>query len=365
VNLFKRCTCADPARCRHPFWFRYRLHRHRYRESTHTANRTLAGRIAEKHRLTTLEGKHGLRRRKAVRLSEQVKTYLKHTAKANRTGYKDRAVLDAFLASVGDRALDEVSPFHVERWKQERAEAVSLSTVNRELNIVRGCFSRAVKWGRLAVSPLHAVQSYKVDDCRIRVLSDDELRLVLSAPPFVALVCRVTLISLSRISEVLALRREHLGGSWMELRRKGGRVHRIALPDDLRTRLLARCHASGYIFGEGPTGEPPSQQTASNRVLRALAALGLSGVTHHTMRHTGVTLMLEAGVNPRAIQTLAGWTTLRMLERYGHARDAEMRRALLANADYLQQVATKTATEGHGDGADSHEPRGGKVIQSE
>lgn len=140
MNLFKRCTCADSARCRHPFWFRYRLHRHRYRESTHTASRTLAGRIAEKYRLTTLEGKHGLRRRKAVRLSEQVKTYVKHTAKANRTAYKDRAVLDTFLASVGDRALDEVSPFHVERWKQERAEAVSLSTVNRELNIVRAVF---------------------------------------------------------------------------------------------------------------------------------------------------------------------------------------------------------------------------------
>jgi hypothetical protein len=236
--------------------------------------------------------------------------------------------------------------------------------VNRELNIVRGCFSRAVKWGRLAVSPLHAVQSYKVDDCRIRVLSDDELRLVLSAPPFVAL-------GLSGDARLPESHQRSPGaaprtsGSWMELRRKGGRVHRIALPDDLRTPLLVRCHASGYTFGEGPTGEPPSQQTASNRVLRALAALGLSGVTHHTMRHTGVTLMLEAGVNPRAIQTLAGWTTLRMLERYGHARDAEMRRALLANADYLQQVATKTATAGDGEGADSHEPRGGKVIQSE
>jgi hypothetical protein len=102
--------------------------------------------------------------------------------------------------------------------------------------------------------------------------------------------------------------------------------------------------ASGFIFGEGASGEPPTQQTASNRVLRTLAALGLPGVTHHTMRHTGVTLMLDAGVNPRAIQKLAGWTSLRMLERYGHARDAEVRRAMTANADYLQQAATKTAT---------------------
>jgi hypothetical protein len=32
-------------------------------------------------------------------------------------------------------------------------------------------------------------------------------------------------------------------------------------------------------------------------------------------------------------------------ERYGHVRDAEVRRAMTANADYLQQAATKTATD--------------------
>ena len=62
------------------------------------------------------------------------------------------------------------------------------------------------------------------------------------------------------------------------------------------------------------------------------------------MRHTGVTLMLEHGINPRVIQFLAGWTSLRMLERYGHVRDTEIRRAVTANADHLETAATKTAT---------------------
>jgi integrase len=344
MNLFKRCACDDHTRCKHPYWFLFRLHRQRYRESTHTANRTLAERIAQKKRIAVHEGKAGLRRPKPVRLSEHVKAYLQHTAKTNQTSYKDKSVLDAFIASVGDRPIDEVSPFHVERWKQERSEDVSKSTVNRELNIVRGCFSRAVEWGRLSLSPMRTVKPYKVDDARVRVLTDDELRTVLGAAPDVALMCRVTLVSLNRISEVLALRREHLGPSWMEVRRKGGRVHRIALPDDLRTALLARCVKSGYVFGEGPDGEPPTQQTASNRIIRAMSALGLDGVTHHTMRHTGVTLMLEAGINPRVIQLLAGWTSLRMLERYGHVRDTEIRRAVTSNAEHLQQAATKTAT---------------------
>jgi hypothetical protein len=112
-----------------------------------------------------------------------------------------------------------------------------------------------------------------------------------------------------------------------------GRVHRIALPEDLRVSLLERCAASGYIFGEGPQGESPGQQTASDRVIRTLASLGLSGVT----------LMLEAGTNPCVIQLLAGWTSLRMLERYGHTRDTEIRRAVESKTDRLQQAATKTA----------------------
>lgn len=345
MNLFKRCDCPDPARCRHPFWFRFKLHRHRYRETTHTANRTLAERLAQKRRMEVLEGKAGLRRPKPVRLSEHVKAYVKHTAKTNVTAYKDQAVLNALVASTGDRAIDEVSPFHIERWKQERAEDVSKSTVNRELNIVRGCFSRAVDWGRLGSSPLRTVKSYKVDDTRLRVLSDHELQLVLSADPDVALMCRITLISLNRISEVLGLRRDHLGPSWMEVRRKGGKIHRVALPDDLRTALLARCHPrSGYVFGEGADGEPPMQQTASNRVIRALDSLGLTDVSHHAMRHTGVTLMLEAGINPRVIQFLAGWTSLRMLERYGHVRDTEVRRAVTSNADHLTKAQQTGAT---------------------
>ena len=89
------------------------------------------------------------------------------------------------------------------------------------------------------------------------MLSDDEIKTALAAPSDVALMCRVTLISLNRISEVLALQREHIGPSWMEVRRKGGRVHRVALPYDLRAALLARGPRRGFVFGEGADGEPP------------------------------------------------------------------------------------------------------------
>jgi hypothetical protein len=52
-------------------------------------------------------------------------------------------------------------------------------------------------------------------------------------------------------------------------------------------------------------------------------------------------------VNPLVIQALAGWSSLRMLERYGHVRDAELNRAVAGTAtrlERLQAVATPLAT---------------------
>ena len=149
MNLFKRCDSLGWPRCAHPYWFRFKLHRQRYRESTHTANRTLAERIAQKRRMACSRARPACAGRNPFVSRSTSRLTVRHTAKTNATAYKDQAVLDSLLASVGDRPIDEVSPFHIERWKQERAEDVSQSTVNRELNIIRGCFSRAVDWGRL------------------------------------------------------------------------------------------------------------------------------------------------------------------------------------------------------------------------
>jgi integrase len=290
--VFKRCRCSEA--CQHPFWYAFVLNGIRYRKSTRSTNKQAAQRIATRRRAAVLEGRDEEDQPK-VSLKDHINTYVEHTAKKNTTAYKDRAVLDRFATVVGAKELHEVSPFHIERWKSTRAESVSRSTVNRELNIIRGCFARGVEWGRLLQSsPLLQVKPYKVDDTRVRVLNDDELRLVLDADPWVALVCRVTLECLPRLSEVLGLRREHIGSSWIEVRRKGGSVERVSVTDDLRKSLLAQLEKDDSLFTF-------TRQAASKRVVRELRRLGIKGASHHTMRHTGVTLMLEAGVNPRVM----------------------------------------------------------------
>lgn len=338
MSLFKRCKHPDETKCRCAFWYVFELHGTRYSRSTKTANRQLAERIEGRRRIAILDGKDEAPK-KPLMLSTHIIDYLAHTREHNATAYKDAGVLARLQKAVGDRPIGDVSAFSVEKWKKQRAtEGVSKSTVNRELNIVRGCFARAVEWGRIGLSPMRSVKPFVVDDTRMRVLSDDELKTVFaSAPADVVLICRTTLECLPRLSEVLGIHREHIGPGWIEFRRKGGKVTRAAVPDDLRAALFAKAlvSPSGLVFGEGVEGLAPTEQTASNRIVRALRALDIKGASHHTMRHTGVTLMLDRGVNPRVIQTLAGWASLRMLERYGHARDAEIQRAVQGNAAHL------------------------------
>jgi integrase len=218
-----------------------------------------------------------------------------HVEKEHRTANKAERVVRQFEAFIGDRRAADVSMFQIEKWKLARTQEVGQSTVNRELTVIKGLFRRAVEWKMIAASPAADVRKYRTDDVRARVLTEAEIQTVLTKTPAdIALLCRSTLECLPRLSELLMLRREHIGPTWVEIRRKGGKVERIAITPELRASLLTRAHRKGYVFGVGKDGEPPTQEATSLAITRVMRKVGPPGVSHHTMRHTGVTLMLEA-----------------------------------------------------------------------
>lgn len=345
MKVDKRCACVDPAKCKHSFEYDFTLHGDRFHKSTRTANRQLAERIADRAKNAALEQKAGIAKPIVYcRLSVLIKDYTALCEEQHATSNKDVRVLADFLASVGDRPINEVTAFAIDKWRLKRAKQVAQSTVDREMNVIRGLFTQAIAWKKIAVSPAVDVNNFSPDDTRIRVLSSEEIAIVLGAPAELALLFRVTLECLIRLSEVLGLKKEHIGrgAPSIEVLRKGGAVDRIAITPGLRDDLLAHCHKSGWVFGEAPLGKPPTQAATSVRVSRWMEGK-LVDVSHHTMRHTGITVMLEAGVNPRVIQKLAGWTSLRMLERYGHVRDAEMVRAVAATRAHIDQAMAAPA----------------------
>ena len=137
------------------------------------------------------------------------------------------------------------------------------------------------------------------------------------------------------------MRREDLGPTAATVvQSKSGRARQVPLTAETRTALLARCHASGFVFGVGKAGTPPTAGAVSVTFARLARALGLTGVSHHVLRHTGATVMVRNGVSLRAVQTIGGWSSLRMLERYAHVNDAELARAV-----HVTQAHTAAAIE--------------------
>jgi len=324
MNLTKRCACPGGA-CSHPFWFRFQHEGRTFRGTTKTANRVRAGRIANKKQIEILEGRAV--KASAVRLAVHVADYLEWARKDHpaTADLKDARVLREFQEEVGIKRVDQVVPFDIERWRARRSKEVKRPTVDRELVVVKSLFRRAVEWGRVVSNPAAKVRPYGGDEPRIRVFSAGEISTITNkAERRIALICRVTLESLPRLSEVLGILPDHIGPSWVEMRRKGGKVERVQVSPELREKLIA---AVPFNW---------SENAASIAIRREFKRLGIRGASHHTCRHTGVTLMLEAGINPRVIQRLAGWSSLRMLERYGHARDAEAARAVAATHEIIE-----------------------------
>ena len=344
MNIYKRCGCEGT--CKHPWWYRFRFNGREFRGSTRTANKNLAGQVSATRRVDALAGQHETRTGPPPKLSVHVQAYTEWTQARNRTGGKDPDVLARFLAAVGDKRLDKVSTFDVEKWKTRRAKQVKKATVNRELNIVRGCFSRAVEWDLLSKSPLARVKPFRVDNTRVRVLLPEEIGTFLTgAPEDLALMARVTLEGLLRISETLGLRTVDIKSDHLVLTRtKSNKVRKVPITSALRQDLLRRAHRSGYVFGEDRYGgHPATQGAATHAFRRMMARLGIENASHHTLRHTGASGMLAGGASVRAVQEIGGWTSLRMLERYTHPTDAETRRAVEISSR-LTRAGTKAGT---------------------
>jgi integrase len=346
MKLLKRCGCDNPDQCRHPWWYRFWLRGREFRASTRTRNTQAADRIATRRKAALLEGRESFTRVKSVKLSDHIKTYVAWSEIENRSAKKkDGRVLDGFLAFVGGCAIERVTAFDIERWKTARAKAVQKSTVNRELNVIRGCFSRAVEWGHLVASPVTVVKPYRVDNIRMRILSVEEIKKLLEAcSPELALIARTTLESLMRMSEVLNLHIQDIGPTHATIvHSKSGKARRVPLTTELRADLLRRAHSNGFIFGRPDTGKVPTQEATSVAFGRLAKKIGLDGVSHHVLRHTGASAMVAAGISLRVVQEIGGWTSLRMLERYAHPTDGEMQRAVRVLVDATTGTNTGTA----------------------
>lgn len=95
----------------------------------------------------------------------------------------------------------------------------------------------------------------------------------------------------------------------------------VALPPKLLAELTRWKEADGaerFIF-RTTRGTALPQQTAQERFAAAMAHLGIEGVTRHTLRHTAITRMIEAGLSASVVAAIAGLSVEVLKKKYDHS----------------------------------------------
>ena len=259
------------------------------------------------------------------------------------------------------------------------------STIQVTVLPIRAIYKRAIRRGELDRNPCAGIQVPTITTRRERFASPAEAEELIAALPEAdrALWATAFYAGLRR-GELMALRWSDVGLSegligvrrgWDDKEgeialksRAGARNVPIigALRDLLVEHRLITRRDEGLVFGR--TEESPFDPRAiSDRADRFWKKAKLGRLTLHEARHTYASLMIAAGVNPKALQTFMGHANIAVtLDRYGHlmpgteAEAAEMLEGYLtAQRERAEDLARKagSAADGGGTGAPAGAPR--------
>jgi len=225
---------------------------------------------------------------------------------------------------------------HVQVYIRELEERLVASSIARKLSALSGFYSYAAAEDLIKRSPMTGLRRPKVSDESPRFgLDRHELARLLEvanthSPVAYALVCLLAFNGL-RVSEAckatVADLAEERGHRLLTVTRKGGKRARIplaprtieaiaALPSMTDVGASAPVGASALLFG--------IDRFAAWRLIRRLAySAGISKpISPHSLRHTYVTLSLDAGVELRDVQDGAGHADPRTTRRYDRGRNS-------------------------------------------
>jgi integrase len=124
---------------------------------------------------------------------------------------------------------------------------------------------------------------------------------------------------------------------------------KVPIPAVLRDYLIAYKLATGgqgIVFTRSDPCQPFSSVASQKRADKAWEAAGLGRLTLHECRHSYASFMIDAGVNPKALQTFMGHSSITVtLDLYGHLMPGgEAEAAALADT-YLKAQEDRAAEQ--------------------
>jgi integrase len=290
-----------------------RVHGERVRRTVDT--KALAIELEAKLREDAQRARHGLQQRRT--LADALAEYLTTSAPALRSYasllYVAR-VVRPFLA----RPIDRIADAAADIIRDGRAHGRKPATINRHLALLRRLGNLALIWGWTDTPVGKRVQLLQERNERHVYLTPEQVDALAAACATEGARDAVRLAAYTglRRGELLALTPSAWrdGALWLAAS-KSGRPRRVPVPP----------------FVQDVCEHLPLKTTAPHLRVdfeQARAAVGLPGVRFHDLRHTYASLLVQAGVDLRAVKDLMGHSTMQMTSRYAHLEDKHLTAAV-------------------------------------
>ena len=336
-----------------------RIHRVIGRESDGTT-RTQAEEFIDKARQDAKAGRLNLPkgRKLALTFGEAASQYLVKLVQEDgkdlpMKGYRLNMHLTPFF---GDTQLAKITTFDVERYKKQRGSELVVrpngpggkpsvggvtkpATINRELAALSHLFSKAVEWEWVDHRPA-TIKRLKEHSGRITYLTVEQIgRLLKMAEgdqnrqihPFI----KIGLDTSMRKTEILSIRREHINLQQLVIyipkAKAGAREQPITadLGEYLAAYVATLRPGEQWLF-PSPAAKDGRTVNLDKPFRRCVLAAGLDvkQVVRHTLRHTAITHLVQAGVDLPTVKRISGHKNLSMVERYSHQNGAHIQTAM-------------------------------------
>jgi len=281
-------------------------------------------------------------RKVVLTLKKSVEEYI---SKLGEEGGKDIAAkkrrLDQHVIPIlGNRPLSQITTFDVERYKKHRkGQEASNGTVNRELAALSHLLNKAMEWRWIPHKPC-LIRLLKEEPSRIVYLTQEQvMRLIEEAKqdqnPHVYPFIVIGLETAMRRMEILSIRIRDidLGRRIIHIpkAKSGSREQPITkhLVEFLKGYIEAASPGQEWLFSSigSCTGHTINIEKPFRRVVQA-SGLDPKVIVRHTLRHTAITHLVQAGVDLPTVKRISGHKTLAMVERYSHQNGAHIQAAM-------------------------------------
>lgn len=335
------------------YWYiRYGKDLNHRRKSLKTKSKVEAEELYAINRADYLRGLYDLRPSlPKITLFEAVKKYLEVVSLDLKKGTIKRYItsFNQILPILGESIVGKITQANIEQYKTLRRTEATGATVNRDVACLKTFYVWAIKQGYASENPVVGIKFFKEPIKEPNVLTAAGCLKLLDAcdEPFIKTFIMIALHTGCRLEEILKLKWEDVhfeDSTFVVLLSKRNRDDVIHMNSELTKYLSAIKREDGYVVSKSDGSRFQNIRKAWERVVKRA---GIKRITPHDLRHSWATLLREAGADLRTLQELGRWSDLKLLERYSHVREQQLRDTVEMICPLLQKNGSKMAHSGN------------------